>query len=123
MRTMWDYGPAFASYYGPYTSGFWTEYESFKRMAGFDGEVDSNDNIYYDFEIMYENGLSYGPYAMVNDRVIYKSTAGADMYVVHGGDGSNPGCYNGQWPGWMVVNPTTIRDYFAPYAGGGWTEP
>ena len=48
-------------------------------MAGFDGEVDSDGSIYYEYEIMYENGLSYGPHAMVNDKVIYKSTAGADF--------------------------------------------
>ena len=95
-------------------------------MAGFDGEVDSDDNIYYDFEIMYENGLSYGPNAMVNDRVIYKSITGADMYVVHGGDtgaagssGTSVGCYSGGCNGWMVVNPTTANEMF------GWplTEP
>ena len=114
----WDYGPRAANYYGPYTSGYWTEYESFKFMAGFDGEVDSEDNIYYDFEIMYENGLNYGPYAMVNDRVIYKSTTGAEMYVVHGGDGSNLGCYTG-YPGWMVVNPATLSEV----TNWGLTEP
>ena len=112
-----------ANYYGPYTSGYWAEYESFKKMAGFDGEVDSDDNIYYDFEIMYENGLSYGPFAMVNDRVIYKSTSGADMYVVHGGDGSNPGCYNDDgYPGWMVVNPSTLSEVVG-FDGTDFTQP
>ena len=69
-----------ANYYGPYTTGYWEEYESFKNMAGFDGEVDSDGtSIYYDFEIMYENVA----HSMVNGKVIYKSTAGADMYVVY----------------------------------------
>ena len=55
---------------------------SLRIMAGFDGEVDSDDTIYYEFDIMYENGLSYGPHALVNDKVIYKSTAGADFSYI-----------------------------------------
>ena len=106
-----SYSIPYVDYYGPYTTGVWEEYESFRKMAGFDGEVDGNV-IYYDFEIMYENGLSYGPNVMVNGKVIYKSTAGADIYVVHGGDGGF-GCYNGGYPGWMVVNPTLFEETIA----------
>ena len=124
--TCGDYGyPTSAypgvNYYGPYTTGFWHEYESFREMAGFDGEVDTDGTIYYDFEIMYEDDLSY---ALVNDRVIYKSAAGADMYVVHGG--MDPYMYAGcglmgKYPGWMVVNPTTLSQMGTVY--GTYMEP
>ena len=99
-------------YYGPYTTGYWHEYEAFRKMAGFDGEVGTDGTIYYDFEIMYEDDLSY---AMVNDRVVYKSATGADMYVVHGGfDNDYPACGMYQYvsiQGWQVVNPTTLSQF------------
>ena len=82
-------------------------------MAGFDGEVDSDGSIYYEYEIMYENGLSYGPHAMVNDKVIYKSTADADMYVVYVSKAlaTTTSCYGYEEnAGWMVVNPTTATN-------------
>ena len=99
-------------------------------MAGFDGEVDSDGSIYYEYEIMYENGLSYGPHTMVNDKVIYKSTTGADMYVVYVpneiGITYIYGCYPYEEnPGWMVVNPTTATNLATTLnsADGSWDWP